>query len=43
MQSISIDVIHYNRQKEKIDIQSDESREKIKKAVFYIINNKIQG
>lgn len=43
MQSITIDVIHYNRKREQIDILSDESREKIKEAVFYIINNKIQG
>lgn len=43
MQNITIDVIHYNRKKEKIDIQSDYSRRKIKEAVFYIINNKIQG
>lgn len=43
MQSIAVDVIHYNRQKEKIDIHSYESREKIKNAVFDIINNKIQG
>ncbi len=41
MQSITIDVIHYNRKKERIDIHSDESQEKIKEAVFYIINNKI--
>lgn len=43
MQSIAIDIIHYNRKKEQIDILSDESRKKIKDAVFYIINNKIQG
>lgn len=41
LQSITIDVIHYNRKKERIDIHSDESQEKIKEAVFYIINNKI--
>ena len=43
LQSITIDVIHYNRKRERIDIMSDESREKIREAVFYIINNKIQG
>ena len=43
LKALNIDVIHYNRKKEQIDIHSDESQEKIKEAVFYIINNKIQG
>lgn len=42
LKALNIDVIHYNRKKEQIDILSNESREKIKKAVFDIINNKIQ-
>ena len=42
MKRITVDVIHYNRKKERININSDENKEKIKEAVFYVINNEIQ-
>ncbi len=42
MKRITIDVIHYNRKKERINIKSDDNKEKIKEAVFYVINNEIK-
>ena len=42
MKSLKVEVVHYNKKEEKIDIHSDESKDKIKKAVFDIINRKIQ-
>ena len=38
MKGISIDVFHYNRKKESINIQSEENRKKIAGTVAKIIN-----
>ena len=40
VKSINIDVIHYNRKKERINIQSKENRKKIAGIVFKVINQK---
>ena len=40
MKSICIDIIHYNRKKEQINIQSEENRNKITETVFKVINRK---
>ena len=39
MKSISVDVVHYNRKKEQINIQAKENRKKIEGTVFEIFNN----
>lgn len=33
-----IEVVHYNRKKEKINIHSQENQKRIKEIVFYSIN-----
>ena len=38
VKGINIDIIHYNRKKEQINIQSEENRKKIEKTVLKIIN-----
>ena len=42
MNTLKVEVIHCNKKGEKIDIRSDESKDKIKKTVLDTINQKIQ-